>query len=57
MQSWPGCLSVQHGQLLAYRQAFEIRGSQRPIEPMQKRYEEQDEHLSHGREAIRPMAR
>ncbi len=31
--------------------------SQRPIKPMQKGYEEQDEHLSHGREAIRPMAR
>jgi hypothetical protein len=24
---------------------------------MQKGYQEQDEHLSHGREVIRPMAR
>ena len=57
MQSWSGRLSVQHGQLLAHRQAFEIRGSQRPIKPMQKGYEKPDEPLSHGREAIRPMAR
>ncbi len=57
MQSWSGCLSVQHGQLLAHRHAFEIRGSQRSIKPMQKGYEEQGEHLSHGQEAIRPMAR
>ena len=56
IQSWSGCLPVQHGQLLAHCQAFEIRGSQRPIKPMQKDYDEQNEHLSHGREAIRPMA-
>jgi len=56
MQSWSGRLPVQHNQLLAYRQTFEIRGSQRPIKPMQKGYEKPDEPLSHGREAIRPMA-
>ncbi len=57
MQSWSGRLPVQHSQLLAYCQTFEIRGSQRPIKPMRKRYKKQDEHLSQGREAIRPMAR
>ncbi len=54
MQSWSGRLPVQHGQLLAHRQALEIRGSQCPIKPMQNGYEEQGEHLSHGREAIWP---
>ncbi len=48
-------LSLEHSQLLAYCQIFEIRGSQRPIKPMQKGYEEQDENLSHGREALRPI--
>jgi hypothetical protein len=45
LQSWSGRLSVQHSQLLASYQTFEISASQRPIKPLQKGYEQQDEQL------------